>query len=57
MRTDGQTEIRKITVGFGNFAGIPKNEDLILLLLCSRILLRVTPTGATRDAHKKSHLI
>jgi hypothetical protein len=51
---DGQTEITKITVGFRNFAGMPKNEYLILLLLCSRILLRVIPIGTVQhDMHIK----
>ena len=35
FHADGQTEIAKITVPFLNFASTPKNEDLILLLLCS----------------------
>jgi len=49
---NGRKEITNITVGFRNFASMPKNEDLILLLLFSRILLRVTPNCTTRDAHK-----
>ena len=56
FHVDGRTELTKITVGFRNFASMPKNEDLILLLLCSRILLRVIPNCTTRDAHKKESL-
>jgi hypothetical protein len=26
-RTDGQTDMKKLTVGFRNFANAPKNED------------------------------
>jgi hypothetical protein len=56
MWTDGRTEITKITVGYHNFASMPKNGHLILLLLCSCILLRVIPNSTTRDEHKKESL-
>jgi hypothetical protein len=56
FHADGRTEITKITVGFRHFASMSKNEDLILIILRSRILLRFAPNCTARDAHKNSHL-
>jgi hypothetical protein len=36
-RTDGQTDIKKLTVAVSNFANVPKNPRMIKVLINNRI--------------------